>query len=223
MTAMTGAAPIPVRHVITLGNEFCSPLAYDQRSSESADAFTSLLNPGIAENSSELIALVTVAANYFRGYQRVQEVQTMKNQKFEYSVYGPEAPGGRDTVRLSGYAYGNLLFVLSNAERLDDAIDLFVHYMKEVDQIRGSPPVEGVALLMRRVAKSPDLSNSKKARVMVDALKFLDRVGAKRHLVEGLDLMVEEVTLDATSALIVTQLKKQVGAKETSPSRDVQN
>ena len=217
MDTVAQVAPIPVRHVITLGNEFCQPVAFGHE--KSTDAFTSLLNPSEARDEFELASLVTVAANYFRGYERVQDVQTKQAQREGFGIYGPESPNPKEKIRITGYAYGNLLFVLSHGDQLDDAIDVFGHYMKEADKVLGTPPVEGVALLMRRIAKSPNISNSKKGRVLVDALRFLEQVGAKRHLAEGLDLMVEEVTLDATSALIVTQLQEQVNAKARSPPR----
>jgi len=216
MKAIAQSGRISVRHVVTLGNEYCSPMAYG--SGDTADIFTSMLDPGIARDEDELEALIAVAANYFRGYERVQDIQNKKEKRLEYGVHGPEMPA-KEKIRLSGYAYGSLLFTLSHGERLGDAIDLFNHYMKEADKIYGTPPVDGVALLMRRVAKSPKISNSKKGGIMVKALKFLDEVGAKRHLAEGLELMVEEVALDATSALIVTELKKQVKAKSESPER----
>lgn len=219
MTPAAEAAPIAVRHVVTLGNEFSNPLCYGV--DRATDAFTSLLSPSAARDESELQALVAVAASYFRGYQRVQDTQEKKARQ-EYNVQGPEIPRSNKAY-LSGYSYGNLLTTLAHGDSLDDAIDLFAHFTKESDKIVGSPPVEGVALLMRRVAKANNVANATKGRVLVDALKFMDWVGAKKHLVEGLDLMVEEVALDASSAVIVTQLKKQLEeGKSKSPPRSVE-
>ena len=144
---------------------------------------------------------------------------------FPSQVHGPETPSA-NAARLSGHAYGNIILTLAHGSQLDDAISAFSYYRTEQNRVVGAPPVEGVTLLMRRVAKSKKLTNQRKARVMVDALKFLDEMGAKRHLAEGLDLMIEEVTLDTTSALIVAELKKELDrnmlrGKSKSPAKSL--
>merc|ERR1712096_251803 len=129
-----------------------------------------------------------------------------------YSVQGPMRMR-RDPFYLSAYAFEKLFITLGHGE--DDAdvdvlVDAFFHYLDELDQIRGAPAVEGTFLMMRRVAESATIANRRKGRVLIEAIQFLNNVGAHRQLVEGLDLMVEHVALDElavdeTSALIVAE------------------
>jgi len=220
LNQIAGVAPIPVRHVVTLGNEFSSMTTYGDQGS--SDCFSGLLQPGAAGDRSELQALVAVAANYFRGYVYTRDL-ALKKQSFDHNVQGPALPP-RQLFRFTGYTYGNILLTLAHGENLEDAIHAFEYYRQEQDQIVGAPPVEAVSLLTRRVATSATITNSRKGQVMVNCLKFFDEMGAKRHLSDGLDLMIKEVVLDASSAIIVAELKKELekGSRK-SPSRSAAN
>jgi len=225
MQRLAEVGPIAVQHVVTLGNHINTPLTFDATASPLIDSFAELLVPSSAEDQSELEALVAVAANFFNGYVRTQDIRAKRDARDEYAVHGPETPSA-NAARLSGHAYGNIILTLAHGSQLDDAISAFSYYRTEQNRVVGAPPVEGVTLLMRRVAKSKKLTNQRKARVMVDALKFLDEMGAKRHLAEGLDLMIEDVTLDTTSALIVAELKKELDrnmlrGKSKSPAKSL--
>jgi len=207
-------APVPVHHVVTLGNELSHPVAFgDERTS---DVFVSMLSPTNARDASELRALVAVAANYFRAYVEMRTLHRKKQDTINYAVHGP-AMIKRDPFYLSAYAFEKIFITLGHGE--DDAdvdllVDAFFHYVDEMDQIRGAPPVEGAFLMMRRVAESETMTNRRKGRVLIEAIQFLNDVGAHRQLVEGLDLMVEHVTLDETSALIVAQLQDELKGRE---------
>jgi len=207
-------APVPVHHVVTLGNELSQPGEIADEAV--SDVFVSMLNPANARDASELRALVAVAANYFRAYVEMRVLYRKKEDTANYSVQGPMRMR-RDPFYLSAYAFEKLFITLGHGE--DDAdvdvlVDAFFHYLDEMDQIRGAPAVEGTFLMMRRVAESATIANRRKGRVLIEAIQFLNNVGAHRQLVEGLDLMVEHVALDETSALIVAELQEELKVKE---------
>jgi len=206
--------PIPSRHMVKLAN--CVTRPESNLTLEQFEAIAGFL-PQSQANESESAALATVAVSLFDYFLRHCEVSEMDISKS--AIISGGLLMRSDIKALTGPTYESLILSLCYGDNIDKAKVVFCNFADMKDPVHGRPPVEGAAELARCLAESniPD-----KGIVFIRILRFFFDVGAKHHLEEAVDLMLEKMPLDPESALVVAELKKEL-ASDSSKKKRLEN